>query len=246
MPDKDSRARRVASGVVLAVCCGAVVALLLAQGGWDVRRADLEARGSGAGLGALAQRLAAVNGDANEQIASWEAASGRRATGGGTAEQQGGTATWRRAVTGAALLQGFAPARLQMLALPPTMMLVQRGRGGSGGYIAGPSLAADGGSKLCQKKQMLVDKFDELLRKLGVDVADANATMAVYTKEFQDAMTAWLDASAQYRLALEKEREARQGAAYANEEYEKWRQAHKQAQKSQAQQAVCVCVCVCV
>ena len=45
-------------------------------------------------------------------------------------------------------------------------------------------------------------------------------------------MKAWLDAESAYRLALEKTKEASQGASFATDEYEKWSQAHKQALKS--------------
>ena len=48
-------------------------------------------------------------------------------------------------------------------------------------YVA----CTEGPSKLCLKKQMLVDKFDELLRKLGVNVEKANNTMSMVSKEFQ-------------------------------------------------------------
>lgn len=47
-------------------------------------------------------------------------------------------------------------------------------------------------------------------------------------------MTAWLDAAANYRLSVERAKEAEQGAKFATDEYEKWAQAHKAAQKSRA------------
>jgi hypothetical protein len=145
-------------------------------------------------------------------------------------ETDASIARWQHAIKNSALAQSLPAARLQMLAIPPSMMLAQRGRFGS-------VLADDGGeSKLCKKKQVLIDKFDELLAKLGVNVKNANATMALYTKEFQDAMTAWLDANAKYRLALDQASEASKGAAFATDEYEKWMQTNKQAKKSLAEQ----------
>ena len=101
------------------------------------------------------------------------------------------------AVRAAALMEHPWEARVQMLAMPDSMMQgMHRGRGFGASLAQGPS-------KLCLKKQMLVDKFNELLRKLGVNVDEANHTMSMVSQEFQDAMNAWLDAAANYRCGVE-------------------------------------------
>ena len=133
---------------------------------------------------------------------------------------------WQKAVHVAAFMQQTTAAPLQMLAVPPSMMITQRGRFGS-------VLADDEGeSPLCKKRQFLIDTFNKLLRRLGVDVGRANQTMDQVSKEFKDSMTAWLDAESAYRLSVQRAKEAKEGATFATEEYEKWAQAHKQAKKT--------------
>ena len=46
-----------------------------------------------------------------------------------------------------------------------------------------------GSSKLCEKKQLIIDKFDELLKKLGGEELSANITMGKVSKEWKEAMT---------------------------------------------------------
>lgn len=127
--------------------------------------------------------------------------------------------SWHQAVHAAALMQHPWEARMQMLAMPDNMMQgIHRGRSGSLS-LAGCFLrrfvvqvlagtlrmvacvlgrlmmyvaCTEGPSKLCLKKQMLVDKFDELLRKLGVNVEKANNTMSMVSKEFQVCLQEWL------------------------------------------------------
>ena len=118
----------------------------------------------------------------------------------------------------------------QMLADAPDMM-TERGRFGSAMSLAGD----DGESKLCQKKQVLIDKFNALLAKLGVNFEQANHTMSQVRKEWMDAMDAWLDAESAYRLGEQRAKEAREGAKFATDEYEKWAQANKAARKSLAE-----------
>jgi len=52
------------------------------------------------------------------------------------------------------------------------------------------------------------------------------------TQEYLDAIKAGLDAESEYRLALDKKKEATLGAQIAKDEYDKYSQAHKQAKKS--------------
>ena len=42
---------------------------------------------------------------------------------------------------------------------------------------------------LCQKKDIIIQKFDELLKKLGGEELSANITMGKVTKEWKEAMT---------------------------------------------------------
>ena len=52
------------------------------------------------------------------------------------------------------------------------------------------------------------------------------------SKEFKDSMTAWLDAESAYRLSVQKAKEAKEGAKFAEEEYEKYREAQKEAKEN--------------
>lgn len=42
---------------------------------------------------------------------------------------------------------------------------------------------------LCKKKDLIIDKFDELLKKLGGEELSANITMNKVTAEWKEAMT---------------------------------------------------------
>jgi len=90
---------------------------------------------------------------------------------------------------------------------------------------------AEGGSLLCEKKDNIISKFDELLKKLGGEELSANITMGKVTKEWKESMTSWLDSESTYRLTVEKAKEATEGATFARNEYEKWHDANKQARK---------------
>jgi hypothetical protein len=178
----------------------------------------------------------------------------------------------QRAVRVAALgLKDKAAARTQMLA-DPTSMTNERGRSGKVMSLEGDE---EEESAMCKKKQVLIDKFDALLAKLGVNVKKANQTMERVSQAWIDArhvppphmtcmypdphmtcmyppphmtcmyppphMTwidariAWLDSEAAYRLAMQKAKEAKEGAAFGTAEYEKWAQANKAARKSLAE-----------
>jgi len=99
---------------------------------------------------------------------------------------------------------------------------------------AGPRKATqqlEGESLLCQKKDLIIQKFDELLKKLGGEELSANITMGRVSKEWKEAMSSWLDSESTYRLTVEKTKEAKEGAGFAQNEYEKWKDANKQAKK---------------
>jgi len=42
---------------------------------------------------------------------------------------------------------------------------------------------------LCQKKDLIIQKFDELLKKLGGEELSANITMGKVSKEWSEAMS---------------------------------------------------------
>jgi len=114
--------------------------------------------------------------------------------------------------------------RTQMLALGPR----------ASGESFGQALDGAGASLLCQKKDLIIDKFDELLKKLGGEELSANITMNKVSAEWKEAMTSWLDSESTYRLTVEKSKEATEGATFARNEYEKWADANKQAKKDLA------------
>merc|ERR1719409_2232680 len=64
------------------------------------------------------------------------------------------------------------------------------------------------GSALCEKKDKIISLFDRLLSKLGGEELAANITYGKVDKE---------------------SKEAKQGASYASDEYEKWKTAYKKA-----------------
>jgi len=108
-------------------------------------------------------------------------------------------------------------ARTQMLAAPNALMSRSNTQA-----LAGDSL-------LCEKRQKIIDLFDQLLRKLGGEELSANITMGRVTKEWAEAMSSWLEAESNYRLTVEKMQDARDGGKFAQAEYEKWKTAYKKA-----------------
>merc|ERR1719217_1724209 len=111
-----------------------------------------------------------------------------------------------------AALMGTKDAATMMLALTPSRHM---------------SLAE--GSALCEKKDKIIALFDRLLSKLGGEELAANITYGKVDKEFKDTLATWLDAESHYRLTVEQTKEAKQGASYASDEYEKWKTAYKKA-----------------
>jgi len=76
--------------------------------------------------------------------------------------------------------------------------------------------------KLCEKKDIIFAKFNQLLKKLGDESVERNATDKAAYDAKQEAIRAWLDGESTYRLQKEKVKEATQGAEYARSSYEKW------------------------
>ena len=56
---------------------------------------------------------------------------------------------------------------------------------------------------MCEKKDFILEKFDQLLTKLQGDDHMLNFTDAATEKAYDDAMQAWLDTESVYRLAVE-------------------------------------------
>jgi len=89
-------------------------------------------------------------------------------------------------------------------------------------------------SLLCEKREKIIKLFDELLAKLGGEELSANITMGKVTAEWKDALSSWLDSESQYRLTVEKTKEAKDGSEFARNEYEKWKTAHSAAKRDLA------------
>jgi len=109
--------------------------------------------------------------------------------------------------------KNIAPARTEMLSDDTTML-------------------APGDSHLCQKKDLILSKFDQLLRKLGGEELSLNISLGKMGEEWHAAMEGWLDAESTYRLRIEQTKEAKEGGKFAEEEYEKYRQAAKEAKEN--------------
>jgi hypothetical protein len=85
--------------------------------------------------------------------------------------------------------------------------------------------------KLCEKKDVIFEKFNALLKKLGYENKVRNETdQAAYDAKMA-ALRAWLDGESTYRLEVEKQKEAEEGAAFARAEYEKWDATVKQTKE---------------
>jgi len=103
-----------------------------------------------------------------------------------------------------------------------TMMLTQTAN----------TMLEGGESRLCAKKDVILDKFDQLLRKLGGEELSLNISLGKMGAQWHRAMEAWLDAESTYRLRIEQAKEAKEGGAFAEQEYEKYRQAGKEAKEN--------------
>ena len=65
-------------------------------------------------------------------------------------------------------------------------------------------MLAPGDSKLCEKKDIILDKFDQLLRKLGGEELSLNISLGKMGAPWHRAMEAWLDSESTYRLRIEQ------------------------------------------
>jgi hypothetical protein len=128
-----------------------------------------------------------------------------------------------------------APNKLDELS-PQALKLLSENEGAgkdrtemlSGGY----TMLAPGDSRLCDKKDLILDKFDQLLRKLGGEELSLNISLGKMGAEWHAAMSQWLDAESTYRLRIEQAKEAKEGSKFAEQEYEKYRQAAKEAKEN--------------
>merc|ERR1711966_469969 len=82
------------------------------------------------------------------------------------------------------------------------------------------------------KKDVILDKFDQLLRKLGGEELSLNISLGKMGAQWHRAMEAWLDSESTYRLRIEQTKEAKEGGAFAEQEYEKYRQAGKETKEN--------------
>merc|ERR1712216_178585 len=72
------------------------------------------------------------------------------------------------------------------------------------------TMLAPGDSKLCEKKDIILDKFDQLLRKLGGEELSLNISLGKMGAQWHRAMEAWLDSESTYRLRIEATKEAKE------------------------------------
>merc|ERR1712216_902484 len=72
----------------------------------------------------------------------------------------------------------------------------------------------------------------DMLKKLGAEELALNISLGKMSAEWKAAMEGWLDSESTYRLRIEQAKEARQGAKFAEQEYEKYREAHKEAKNN--------------
>ena len=57
---------------------------------------------------------------------------------------------------------------------------------------------------MCAKKDIILGKFDQLLRKLGGEELSLNISLGKMGAEWHAAMEQWLDAESTYRLRIEQ------------------------------------------
>lgn len=82
--------------------------------------------------------------------------------------------------------------------------------------------ALQASDKLCAKKDLIFNKFDLLLKKLGAESFNRNQTDAAAEMAADASLKAWLDSESGYRLQVEKKKQAEEGAKFARDRYEKW------------------------
>ena len=143
--------------------------------------------------------------------------------------KHGETMTPKTALATIRQFEAHAPALMARLGKADTQMLADA-FGHQTQQLEDPPPATSG-SLLCEKRAKIIALFDTLLAKLGGEELSANITMGKVTDEWKDAMTSWLDSESKYRLTVEQVKEAKEGASFAKDEYEKWKTAYKLAQK---------------
>jgi hypothetical protein len=120
-----------------------------------------------------------------------------------------------------------------MLSPQALKLLAQENKGAKTDMLSDDfQMLAPGDSHLCQKKDLILSKFDQLLRKLGGEELSLNISLGKMGEEWHAAMEGWLDAESTYRLRIEQTKEAKEGGKFAEEEYEKYRQAFKEAKEN--------------
>jgi hypothetical protein len=62
----------------------------------------------------------------------------------------------------------------------------------------------EGEGQLCKKKDIIIEKFDQLLRKLGGEELSLNISLGRMGAEWHAAMAGWLDSESTYRLRIEQ------------------------------------------
>jgi hypothetical protein len=63
----------------------------------------------------------------------------------------------------------------------------------------------EGEGQLCKKKDIIIDKFDQLLRKLGgTGELSLKISLGRIGAEWHAAMAGWLDSESTYRLRIEQ------------------------------------------
>jgi hypothetical protein len=143
--------------------------------------------------------------------------------------KHGETMTPKTALATIRQFEAHAPALMARLGKADTQMLADA-FGHQTQQLEDPPPATSG-SLLCEKRAKIIALFDTLLAKLGGEELSANITMGKITDEWKDAMTSWLDSESKYRLTVEQVKEAKEGASFAKDEYEKWKTAYKLAEQ---------------
>jgi hypothetical protein len=83
-----------------------------------------------------------------------------------------------------------------------------------------PELAETG--KLCPQQDLIITKFNQLLARLNSNIVARNASDQTSFAKQEKAIQDWLDIESEYRLAAGKAATSKEGAAYAQGQYEKW------------------------
>jgi len=128
----------------------------------------------------------------------------------------------------AKMMQSWVPSTPS----PQAMKLLAENRGKGKTQMLSDTMLDAGESRLCAKKDIIIEKFDQLLRKLGGEELSLNISLGKMGAEWHAAMEGWLDSESTYRLRIEQAKEAKEGGEFAEQEYEKYRQAAKEAKEN--------------